>query len=98
MTSYSKLPTRPRASAQYVGWGAFLTLAGLPVVLGASTLVGLEGDPTAVVWLGLVIVVVGAAVLGLGLNWCVQHIDRSAGAEAGYGEVLAEGLTKPDED
>jgi|GEM_PF-4103394 len=89
MTSYGKIPTEPKPSAPYVGWGAFLTIAGLPIVLAASTLAGLDGDPKPVVWIGLAVMVAGAALLGLGLNWCLQHIDRSAGVKAGYGEMTS---------
>lgn len=79
-----RVPTVAKAAAPFIGWGVFLTLAGLPVVLGASTLVGLQEDPVPVVWAGLVTSILGAVLLATGLYRWAQHVDRDAGVKAGY--------------
>jgi len=56
-------------------------------VIAAGTLVGIDSDPKPLVWLGLVVIITGAALLGVGLNRYAQHADRAAGVKGAYGQT-----------
>lgn len=84
-----RIPSTPKVSAVLIGWGVFLVLGGVPVILAAAMLVGVDGDPLPVVWIGLIVTIVGAVLLAVGAFRVAEHADRAAGVRSAYANPQA---------
>ena len=77
-------PTPAQPSAELLGWGAFLSIVGWPLVVTAAYL-GLRADshsmtaPTLLMVAAWLFVVAGAVCLAAGVYRVAQHADRTAG-------------------
>lgn len=76
--------TKALPAAPFVTIGLMMTLVGWPVLgaawyFGIGALAGRAGPSEPLAFLGWVLVLGGAAVLGVGVHRLVQHADRAAG-------------------
>lgn len=84
MTEPKVGPTRAQPSAELLGWGAFLSIVGWPLVVTAAYL-GLRASANAtrgpmLLMIGAwVLVVAGALFIAAGVYRIAQHADRAAG-------------------
>ncbi|HZL03941.1 MAG TPA: hypothetical protein VFE45_00725 [Coriobacteriia bacterium] len=87
MADDNRVPTTPKQSAWLLAWGTFLVIGGVPVILGAGSIVGADADPQALqglVWTALLAAILGAILLSVGVLRIAEHADRAAGVKAAY--------------
>lgn len=77
-----RIASTPKQSSLYVGWGVFLVVAGVPLILAAGLLLGPQVDPKPLVWAGLIVSISGAISLAVGATRWAEHADRKAGVLA----------------